>query len=146
MGSFKMWGTSCSYPDILCNQICFKIEYLIIVIFVYVLPTFIRLVKLDKLLKYFIKHWLLSIIFGLRTALVVIRPIIVYLVPEQDRKGVAINPSGNKEYWMDKNKIIRPKKRIKRRKKSDTNTNEKENVNEKVIRSGKLPGNSNGSK
>ena len=35
-------------------------------------------IGLNKLINYFIKHWLLSIIFGLRTALVAIRKILTY--------------------------------------------------------------------
>ena len=93
-----MWGdSSCSYPypDIFCNQLCFKVEYLVLAFSIFLLPKFVCLwvfalntieiydisymviyflrIGLNRLINYFIKHWLLSIIFGLRTALVAIR-------------------------------------------------------------------------
>merc|ERR1712168_489970 len=121
MGVFDMWGdSSCSYPypEIFCNQLCFKVEYFIVAFSLFLLPKFVCLIGLNKLINYFIKHWLLSIIFGLRTALVTIRPIIVYFNPEQDRQAAVINPSG--KYRNSKCDIIRPmrKKKVKRIKKS----------------------------
>ena len=133
---FDMWGErSCPYPypEIFCNQLCFKVEYLIIAFSIFLLPKFVCLwvklthivydgdknryfnryfrIGLNKVIYYFIKHWLLSIIFGLRTALVAIRKIFTNknkLGFQSDAQGISYEsscePHGYDQWSMHQNR------------------------------------------
>jgi hypothetical protein len=93
------------------QKICIKLEYLCVVAAVYILHLVAKIPLINRIICYFIRQYLLGIINAMRTALIIMRPVIIRIYPEQDRKAVVIDPSA----FSTKKRIrIKVKKRVRR--------------------------------